>query len=82
MASKERLIVLVHKVFYYQKTSNIVNQSILLSWMNLNSVRILSIVAKRVIHFDHLLLTLLLIWLLHRSNISRILLPLFCSKDA
>ena len=82
MASEESLVVFVHQILNDKETSNVVDKSILLSRVELNSIGILSIVANGVIHLNHLLLTFLLSWLLHCSNVSWSFVSFLCSKDA
>ena len=82
MATKELLLVLVKQIFNDQETSDVVHQSVLHSRMELNCIRIRTVVTERVIHFNHLRLALLRSWLLHRCDVSRSGISLLCTKDA
>lgn len=82
MASKECLVVLVHQIFDDEESSNVIEQGVLHSGVELNGIGVLSVVAKRMVHLNHLLLTLLWSLLLHCSYISWSFVSLFCSKDA
>ena len=74
--------MLVHEVLYDKKAADIVDQSVLHSWMELDRVGVLAIIAKRVVHLEHLLLAFLNCRHLHRGHVSRSLIPLFGPENA
>ena len=74
--------MLVHEVLYDKKAADIVDQSVLHSWMELDRVGVLAIIAKRVVHLKHLLLAFLNCWRCHSGHVSRSFIPLFGPENA
>lgn len=82
VAAKELLIVLVHEVFDDEQAANIVKQGVFHGRVELDRIRVAAIVAERVVHLEHLLLTLGGSRLFHGCDVARSLVPLLCAEDA
>ena len=81
MTPHELLLVLIHEILDDQETTDVVDQSVLHGGVELDSIRILAVVADRVIHLDQRLLTLGGNGLLHSGNVARRLAALFLPKN-
>ena len=82
MAAKELLLVLIHEVLNDKQATDVIDQSVLHRWVELDCVRVLAVVTERVVHLEHLYLALLHLWLLHSSHVSWCIVALFSAEDA
>ena len=82
MTTQELLLVLVHEILNDQETADVVDQSIIHRRVELDGIRILAIVANRVIHLDQSSLSLGNSWLFHCGDVTGRLIALVCPKYA
>ena len=82
VAAQELLIVLVHEVFDDEQAADIVKQRVLHSWMEFDCICVAAIIAERMVHLEHLLLTFSSSWLFHGCYVAWCLIPFLCAEDA